>query len=143
MSVTVILSRKGNDIVTLSPDATLGDAVASLARNRIGAIVVTNGDMGVEGIISERDVVRLIGERGVDVLAEPLAGLMTKAVVTCAPDETVPQIMERMTRGRFRHVPVVSGGKVVGIISIGDVVKYRVEEMERESTQLRDYIMSA
>ncbi|MCL8380737.1 MULTISPECIES: CBS domain-containing protein [Xanthobacter] len=143
MSVTVILSRKGNDIVTLSPDATLGDAVASLARNRIGAIVVTNGDMGVEGIISERDVVRLIGERGVDVLAEPLAGLMTKAVVTCAPDETVPQIMERMTRGRFRHVPVVSGGKVVGIISIGDVVKYRVEEMERESAQLRDYIMSA
>ncbi|MFG1202139.1 CBS domain-containing protein [Xanthobacter aminoxidans] len=143
MSVTVILSRKGNDIVTLSPDATLGDAVASLARNRIGAIVVTNGDMGVEGIISERDVVRLIGERGVDVLNEPLAGLMTKAVVTCAPDETVPQIMERMTRGRFRHVPVVSGGKVVGIISIGDVVKYRVEEMERESAQLRDYIMSA
>ena len=143
MSVTVILSRKGNDIVTLSPDATLGDAVASLARNRIGAIVVTNGDMGVEGIISERDVVRLIGERGVDVLAEPLAGLMTKAVVTCAPDDTVPQIMERMTRGRFRHVPVVQGGKLVGIISIGDVVKYRVEEMERESAQLRDYIMSA
>ncbi len=143
MSVTVILSRKGNDIVTLSPDATLGDAVASLARNRIGAIVVTDANMGVEGIISERDVVRLIGERGVDVLNEPLAGLMTKAVVTCAPDETVPQIMERMTRGRFRHVPVVSGGKLVGIISIGDVVKYRVEEMERESAQLRDYIMSA
>ncbi|MFG1211208.1 CBS domain-containing protein [Xanthobacter flavus] len=143
MSVTVILSRKGNDIVTLSPDATLGDAVASLARNRIGAIVVTDANMGVEGIISERDVVRLIGERGVDVLNEPLAGLMTKAVVTCAPDETVPQIMERMTRGRFRHVPVVAGGKLVGIISIGDVVKYRVEEMERESAQLRDYIMSA
>ncbi|MBN8916714.1 CBS domain-containing protein [Xanthobacter sp. YC-JY1] len=143
MSVTVILSRKGNDIVTLSPDATLGDAVASLARNRIGAIVVTDANMGVEGIISERDVVRLIGERGVDVLSEPLAGLMTKAVVTCAPDETVPQIMERMTRGRFRHVPVVAGGKLVGIISIGDVVKYRVEEMERESAQLRDYIMSA
>ncbi|NMN57587.1 CBS domain-containing protein [Xanthobacter sp. SG618] len=143
MSVTVILSRKGNDIVTLSPEATLGDAVASLARNRIGAIVVTDANMGVEGIISERDVVRLIGERGVDVLSEPLAGLMTKAVVTCAPDETVPQIMERMTRGRFRHVPVVAGGKLVGIISIGDVVKYRVEEMERESAQLRDYIMSA
>ena len=143
MSVTVILSRKGNDIVTLSPDSSLGDAVASLARNRIGAIVVTDADMGVEGIISERDVVRLIGERGVEVLAEPLAGLMTKSVVTCAPDETVPQIMERMTRGRFRHVPVVQGGKLVGIISIGDVVKYRVEEMERESAQLRDYIMSA
>jgi CBS domain-containing protein len=143
MTVTIILSRKGNDIVTLSPEATLGDAVANLARNRIGAIVVTNADMGVEGIISERDVVRLLGERGVDVLTEPLAGLMTKAVVTCTTDETVPQIMERMTRGRFRHVPVVSDGKLAGIISIGDVVKYRVEEMERESAQLRDYIMSA
>lgn len=143
MTVTAILGRKGSDIVTLSPEATLGDAVANLARNRIGAIVVTDADMGVEGIISERDVVRLLGERGVDVLAEPLAGLMTKAVVTCTPDETVPQIMERMTRGRFRHVPVVSGGKLVGIISIGDVVKFRVEEMERESAQLRDYIMSA
>lgn len=87
--------------------------MASLARNRIGAIVVTHVQAWrVEGIISERDVVRLIGERGVDVLSE-LAGLMTKAVVTCAPDETVPQIMERMTRGRFRHVPVVAGGKLV------------------------------
>ncbi|MEP9352906.1 CBS domain-containing protein [Xanthobacter sp. KR7-65] len=143
MTVSVILSRKSNDIITLSPDATLADAVASLARNRIGAIVIVDAAMAVEGIISERDVVRLIGERGVEVLSEPLAGLMTRAVVTCTPDETVPVIMERMTRGRFRHVPVVSGDKLVAIISIGDVVKFRVEEMERESAQLRDYIMSA
>lgn len=143
MTVSVIMSRKGGDIVTLSPDATLGDAVASLARHRIGAIVIVDASMGVEGIISERDVVRLIGERGVDVLSEPLSGVMTRAVVTCTPDETVPVIMERMTRGRFRHVPVVSGDKLAGIISIGDVVKFRVEEMERESAQLRDYIMSA
>lgn len=143
MTVSVILSRKSGDIITLSPEATLGDAVASLARARIGAIVIVDPAMAVEGIISERDVVRLIGERGVDVLSEPLAGVMTRSVVTCTPDETVPQIMERMTRGRFRHVPVVTGEKLVGIISIGDVVKFRVEEMERESAQLRDYIMSA
>lgn len=99
--------------------------------------------MGVEGIISERDVVRLIGERGIGVLSEPLDRVMTRAVVTCTPDETIPVIMERMTRGRFRHVPVVSGDRLVGIISIGDVVKFRVEEMEREHAALREYIMSA
>ncbi|QRG08855.1 CBS domain-containing protein [Xanthobacter dioxanivorans] len=143
MTVSVILSRKGNDIVTIAQDASLGDAVARLAENRIGAIVVVDPQMGVEGIISERDVVRLIGERGIAVLDEPLSAIMTRAVVTCTPDETVPVIMERMTRGRFRHVPVVSGDRLVGIISIGDVVKFRVEEMERESAQLRDYIMSA
>ncbi|MDI4663343.1 CBS domain-containing protein [Xanthobacter autotrophicus] len=143
MTVSVILSRKGSDICTIGPDATVGDAVARLAGRRIGAIVVVDDAMSVEGIISERDVVRLIGEQGVGVLAEPLSSVMTRAVVTCTPDETIPVIMERMTRGRFRHVPVVSGDKLVGIISIGDVVKFRVEEMERESAQLRDYIMSA
>lgn len=143
MTVSVILSRKGDDIVTIGQEATLGDAVARLSERRIGAIVVVDRDRAVEGIISERDVVRLIGERGTAVLDEPLGAVMTRSVVTCTPDETVPVIMERMTRGRFRHVPVVAGNKLVGIISIGDVVKFRVEEMERESAQLRDYIMSA
>ncbi|MFG1346736.1 CBS domain-containing protein [Xanthobacter autotrophicus DSM 431] len=143
MTVSVILAHKGKDIVTIQPEGTLGAAVASLAEHRIGAIVVVDSHMAVEGIISERDVVRLIGERGVEALAAPLASVMTRSVVTCTPDETIPVIMERMTRGRFRHVPVVSGDKLVGIISIGDVVKFRVEEMERESAQLRDYIMSA
>lgn len=143
MTVSVILNQKGREIVTLAPEATLGDAVAKLAEKRIGAIVVVDAQMGVEGIISERDVVRLIGERGVAALDEGLASVMTRAVVTCTPEETIPVIMERMTRGRFRHVPVVSGDRLVGIISIGDVVKFRVEEMERESAELRDYIMSA
>ena len=143
MTVNLILSRKGNDIVTIGPEASVGDAVTLLAKHRIGAIVVVDDTRSVEGIVSERDVVRILGERGVDVLGETIGSVMTRAVVTCTVDETIPVIMERMTRGRFRHVPVVAGDKLVGIISIGDVVKFRVEEMERESAQLRDYIMSA
>lgn len=143
MTVGIILQRKTSGLVTISPEASLTEAVQSLSKNRIGAIVATGPDGRLEGILSERDVVRILGERGPDVLSEPVSSVMTRAVVTCTADETVPAIMERMTRGRFRHVPVVSGSKLVGIISIGDVVKYRVEEMERESAELRDYIMTA
>lgn len=147
MTVSVILKEKGREIVTITSAATLGDAVSKLATNRIGAIVVVDGRGVVEGIISERDVVRLIGERGTAALEVPLGSVMTKAVVTCTPEETVPSLMETMTRGRFRHVPVVNGkgrdAVLVGIISIGDVVKFRVEEMEREHAALRDYIMTA
>ncbi|MFG1358983.1 CBS domain-containing protein [Xanthobacter pseudotagetidis] len=143
MTVSSILQGKSKDIVTLTPASTLGDAVKSLAEHRIGAIVVVDPDMAVEGIISERDVVRLLNERGMSVLATPVGEVMTRAVVTCTPDEIIPAIMERMTRGRFRHVPVVAGDRLVGIISIGDVVKHRLEEMERESAALRDYIMTA
>lgn len=143
MTVSSILQRKSGTIVTLRPDESVGEAVTRLAENRIGAIVVVDEHMGVEGIISERDVVRLIHERGVGVLSTTVGDVMTRAVVTCTPDETILAIMERMTRGRFRHVPVVAGDRLVGIISIGDVVKLRVEEMERESAALRDYIMTA
>lgn len=143
MTISSILQGKGDNIVTLRPTATLGEAVSRLAENRIGAIVVVDEQMGVEGIISERDIVRLLHERGVGVLSTPVGDVMTRAVVTCTPDEIIPAIMERMTRGRFRHVPVVAGERLVGIISIGDVVKHRVEEMERESAALRDYIMTA
>lgn len=148
MTVSAILKEKGRSaVVTIVGDVTLGDAVSKLAEHRIGAIVITDSRGAVEGIISERDVVRLIGERGISALEAPLASVMTKSVVTCTPDETVPVLMETMTRGRFRHVPVVAakdkGAPLVGIISIGDVVKFRVEEMERESAALRDYIMTA
>lgn len=143
MTVGIILQRKTSSLVTISPEASLTEAVQSLSQHRIGAIVATGPDGHLAGILSERDVVRILGERGPDVLSEPVSSVMTRAVVTCTADETVPAIMERMTRGRFRHVPVVSGSKLVGIISIGDVVKYRVEEMERESAELRDYIMTA
>ncbi len=143
MTVSGILKSKGGNVVTIAPSATLADAVKLLAEHHIGAVVVVDENGGVEGILSERDVVRLLGERGVAVLSTPLPMVMTRAVVTCTPDEVMPVIMERMTRGRFRHVPVVSDNKLVGIISIGDVVKHRVEEMERESEALRGYIMSA
>ncbi len=143
MTVSAILNCKPSSMVTISPDASLTDAVKSLSEHRIGAIVAVDDNGRLAGILSERDVVRILGVRGPEVLSEPVSAVMTRAVVTCARDETIQGIMERMTRGRFRHVPVVEGERLIGIISIGDVVKFRVEEMERESAQLRDYIMTA
>jgi CBS domain-containing protein len=143
MSVKAILDRKGFDVVTIEPGATLGQAVRLLAERKIGAVVVTGIGRSVSGILSERDVVRAIGERGADILAEPVASLMTRKVVTCGVHDTVADLMEKMTDGKFRHVPVVDKGKLVAIVSIGDVVKHRIEEAERESRALRDYILTA
>lgn len=143
MTVSAILQTKGTSIITIAPDTSLKDAVDLLAKHRIGAIVAVDGNEQVAGILSERDVVRILAEKGTGVLSEPVSSVMTKAVVTCTSSETIPGVMERMTRGRFRHVPVVEEGRILGIISIGDVVKFRVEEMERESAALRDYIMTA
>lgn len=143
MTVGILLKRKSGPLVTIAPDATLSEAVTSLAEHRIGAIVAVNDGGHLVGILSERDVVRILAEKGPDVLSDPVSSVMTRAVVTCTEEESIPVIMERMTRGRFRHVPVVDRGRLLGIISIGDVVKHRVEEMERESAELRDYIMTA
>lgn len=143
MTVRLLLQKKSGSLVTISPDAPLTQAIDSLAEHRIGAIVAVSADGRLEGILSERDVVRILAEKGTEVLSSPVSSVMTRAVVTCAPDDAIPVIMERMTRGRFRHVPVVENGRLTGIISIGDVVKHRVEEMERESAELRDYIMTA
>ncbi len=143
MTVNTILTHKGREIVTIRAETTVGEAVTCMAENRIGAVVVVDDTQVVAGIISERDVVRLLAERGTAALDVKVGEVMTRAVVTCAPDESIATIMERMTRGRFRHVPVLAGGMLIGIISIGDVVKYRVEEMEREHDALRSYIMTA
>lgn len=143
MTVKAILSAKGSDVTTIEPTATLSDAVALLASRRIGAVVVTGAEQRVVGILSERDIVRTLAERGDTALKEPVSESMTRKVVTCGEAETISEIMERMTAGKFRHVPVVDQGKLVGIISIGDVVKWRLEEMERESAALRDYIRTA
>ncbi len=143
MTVNTILMHKGRDIVTIRAETTVGEAVTCMAENRIGAVVVVDDTKAVAGIVSERDVVRLLAERGTAALDVTVGEVMTRAVVTCAPDESITAIMERMTRGRFRHVPVLAGGVLIGIISIGDVVKYRVEEMEREHDALRSYIMTA
>jgi CBS domain-containing protein len=143
VTVKTILSTKGGDVISIEPTATLETAVKTLAKHRIGALLVLGPDRRVVGILSERDVVRALGEQGADVLPKPLAQVMTRKVVTCGETETVGTIMERMTTGKFRHVPVIEEDQVVGIISIGDVVKHRVHEMERESAALRDYIQTA
>ena len=143
MTVKTILSVKGSEVITIGPTATLEEAIATLARNRIGALVVLGTDQRVIGILSERDIVRALSEHGAGALKEPLAQTMTRVVVSCCEADTVSDLMERMTRGRFRHIPVLEQERLVGIISIGDVVKQRLGEMERESEALRDYIQTA
>ncbi len=143
MTVKAILSRKGNDVVTADPNATLAEAVRILAARRIGALVVTGADRRIIGIVSERDVVRVLGDRGPAALEQPISEVMTRKVTTCSMRDTVAELMERMTEGKFRHVPVVEDGRLAGIVSIGDVVKWRVHEIEDESDALRDYIRTA
>ena len=143
MTVKAILSRKGSDVATIAPTASLSEAVKVLAERRIGALVVTGADHRVAGILSERDIVRVLAARGPDALQDNVAAVMTRKVSTCTEDETVAVIMERMTEGKFRHLPVVEQGRLAGIISTGDVVKLRVEEIEGESNALREYIATA
>src|SRR5512141_2144756 len=143
MTVKAILSRKGSDVVTIAPTAQLSEAVKILAARRIGAVIVTGADNRVAGILSERDIVRSLGERGPAALDENVAAVMTRKVLTCSESDTVAVIMERMTAGKFRHMPVVEQGRLAGVISIGDVVKWRVEEIEGETNALREYIATA
>lgn len=143
MTVKAILSRKGGDVVTIAPTASLSAAVTLLAERRIGALVVTGPDNRVAGILSERDIVRTLAARGTELLGDNVAAVMTRKVITCTEADTIAVIMERMTAGKFRHLPVVDQGQLVGVISIGDVVKSRVEEIERESEALREYIATA
>jgi CBS domain-containing protein len=143
MTVRAILSRKGNDVATIEPNAPLAAAMKILAERRIGALVITGADQRIVGILSERDIVRTLAERGPRALDEPLADVMTRKVVTCSQSETVCEIMERMSSGKFRHVPVVEQGRLIGIVSIGDIVKSRLGEMEREQAAMHDYIRTA
>jgi CBS domain-containing protein len=142
MTVRAILNSKGHQILGVEPGAKLSVAVKLLAERRIGAVLVMT-DQHMEGILSERDIVRVLGERGAGVLDEPVSAVMTRKVVTCKEADTVSFIMETMTSGKFRHLPVVDGDKVIGLISIGDVVKWRVKEFEREQEALHEYIKTA
>jgi CBS domain-containing protein len=142
MTVRAILDTKGHQVQSVEPDAKLSAAIKILSERRIGAVLVLSQGR-IEGILSERDVVRVLGERGASVLDEPVSATMTRKVVSCREKDTVSDIMETMTRGKFRHLPVVEDNKVVGLISIGDVVKWRVGEYEREQEALRDYIKTA
>jgi CBS domain-containing protein len=143
MNVGIILAGKGRDVVTIDPGVSLGEAVRLLAEKRIGAALILGADRRIVGIISERDVVRALAEGGASALGEPVSRTMTRKVETCTESETVASLMERMTAGKFRHMPVVDQGRLAGIVSIGDIVKHRLLEMERESVAMRDYIMTA
>ena len=143
MTVASMLGAKGREIVTTTAETTVADAAATLAANKIGALVVIGAGGRLAGIVSERDIVRVVAQRGATALDDRLADVMTRNVVTCGESETVDQVMARMTRGRFRHLPVVEDGKLIGIISIGDVVKARIEQVEREAEDMRAYIAAA
>jgi CBS domain-containing protein len=143
MNVSIILAGKGREVVTIEPNASLADAVQLLATKRIGAALILGADRRIAGIISERDIVRALAARGAAVLNEPVSQTMTRRVEICNESESVANIMERMTTGKFRHMPVVDQGRLVGVVSIGDIVKHRVQEMERDSVAMRDYIQTA
>jgi len=140
MTVAALLRDKGRSVITTSATASIAGAVDTLVKHKIGALVVIDENDRIAGIMSERDIVRAIAGRGADVLNASIADAMTRAVVTCTESDTVDEVMARMTRGRFRHLPVVDDGNLVGIVSIGDVVKARIEQVEREAEDMRAYI---
>lgn len=141
MSVREILSEKGTDVVTMTRGSSLADVAAQLAQHKIGALIVMDGDK-VCGIASERDLIRAINSKGASALADPIESCMTSKVISCAPGDTIDQLMEMMTAGRFRHLPVIEDGKLAGIVSIGDVVKRKIEQAERDTEELKRYIAS-
>lgn len=143
MTVKAILEAKGHDVFTLGPNEKLSEAIKALADHRIGALVVTNGDRQIVGILSERDIVRVIAAQGAAALELTVRETMTPKVNICNENHTVNEVMEIMTRGRFRHLPVEKNGQLDGIISIGDVVKRRIEDVEREAEDIRTYIAHA
>lgn len=140
MLVATIIHEKGSNVATISPRATLTDAASELRLRSVGALVVSSDGRSIEGIISERDIVRRLAERGQAALAESVASVMTTEVRTCGPDDTCDDLMRVMTEHRMRHLPVMVDGTLAGIVSIGDVVKHRVEELEQEARTLHDYI---
>ncbi|MEO1472189.1 MAG: CBS domain-containing protein [Pseudomonadota bacterium] len=134
MKVMQILKLKGSTAVeTIGPDARISEATARLSTRRIGALVVADETGGMLGILSERDIVRQIGSEGPAALNQPVSSIMTRKVTTCSPDEDALSVLERMTNGRFRHMPVMLRGQLAGLLSIGDVVKARIEEIEAEN----------
>jgi CBS domain-containing protein len=138
-----MLKEKTGAVVTIEPGSKVRDAVRLLSERRIGAVVVSADGNSVDGILSERDIVHALNDGGAELLDRPVDTLMTRTVKTCTPDMHLTGVMAMMTQGRFRHLPVVESGRLIGIISIGDAVKTRLAELEMESSQLRDYIAGA
>jgi CBS domain-containing protein len=142
MYVRDIVGTKGDQIITTKPDATIAATTQLLAKHRIGAVLVTDADERIVGIISERDIVRGLAKHGGAVADLAVSDLMTRDVHTCTPNDTIADIMGVMTAQRFRHLPVVDEGRLAGIVSIGDVVKYRLDETKLEVESLRDYVLA-
>ena len=140
MNVETIIGRKGRDVVTASERDTIGEVAATLSARRIGALVVSNDGFRVDGIVSERDIVRGLVDHGASLLDREVGLVMTRDVITCAPDESVEDLMARMSDRRIRHLPCVEDGRLCGIVSIGDVVKCRLGEIEAEAEAMRAYI---
>jgi CBS domain-containing protein len=140
MYVADILKAKGTRVVTISPDASIELVAQRLRMERIGALIVSETGATVDGIISERDVAHGLAEHRAEVLSRTAADLMTKAIVTCLPTDMIAHVAKTMTDRRIRHMPVTQGGKLVGIISIGDVVKLRLDELQLEANVMRNYI---
>ncbi|MDA0239888.1 MAG: CBS domain-containing protein [Proteobacteria bacterium] len=140
MNVSQILKTKGQRVITATTETTIRAVMDVLAHEGIGAIIIADDGGHVDGIISERDIVRGLAERGETVLDGPARDLMTKRVITCGLEDKIDELMQQMTENRIRHLPVIDNLALVGVISIGDVVKFRVDELENETTMLRDYI---
>ncbi|MGY1820600.1 CBS domain-containing protein [Geodermatophilus sp. SYSU D00079] len=143
MHISQLLRRKGAHVATVEASASIRTALALLAQHGVGALVVSADGRSIDGIVSERDVVRALHERGAELLADPVSSVMTADVHTCVPASGVEELARTMTDHRVRHVPVVDGGRLVGIVSIGDVVKARLDELENERAQLVDYIQTS
>ena len=139
MIIEHILAKKGHDVITIEPERTLSETARLLDEKRIGAVVVSDADHPVLGIISERDIARAVAQRGAAVLDEPVSQHMTAKVITCTRSFTTKDLMELMTDRRIRHVPVVEHGRLNGIVSIGDIVKHRLAELEAEGRLMHDY----
>ncbi|QBR72112.1 inosine-5-monophosphate dehydrogenase [Beijerinckiaceae bacterium] len=143
MTVALILSMKGRDVVVTQPHRTLAEAAAILTAKNIGAAVVVDPHGRVLGLLGERDIVHAVGVVGALALSDPVSKYMITEVVTAPEDECVDDTMQKMTERRFRHIPVVDGEKLVGIVSIGDVVKYRLDQIQHEHQAMREYIATA
>ena len=143
MTIAAILKGKGAEVVSVTPDTGVADAVALLASRRIGAVPVLDADGGVVGIFSERDVIGCLQAKGVDALGGRVADAMTAPAISVSPDQPVIAALSLMTQRRFRHLPVVEGGRLVGFVSIGDLVKHRIDRIEADAAAMRDYIQSA
>jgi len=142
MKIADILDAKGRTVYSVLPWLTVAEVVERLGKFGVGAVLVCDENKGIRGIVSERDIVRALGRHGATLLTTPVSDVMTRHVETCAPDETVAHAMARMTAGRYRHLPVLLDGRLVGMVSIGDLVKHRVREMELETGVLRDAVIA-